>query len=843
MTLPYVKGWGNTSAKLVIVGESPSFGEGSAFTSNKNWREFDDVLKMSDINRNDVWFTYACKHYVPPNKRGGRKIPFLQRAKDAGVNMDEQVHNLSIEINSLSPNCVLALGNIALWATTGKSGITNYRGSILPGIGGKVVGSYDPRGLNIFEPAEFVGYWNKQVILFDTIRAKKQSAFNGINRPVRNLYIARNSDMILNFISRFSKATRPACDIEARGKCIPFCVGFSFNPNEGMCIPLWNKGESASILNVSDSEMAQMWILIQRILDENEIVGQNFKYDEDKLRRLGFNIRRLVSDTMMKLFACYPEFPKGLGFMTSILTEEPYYKDEGMYEGSAEDLMIGCARDSCVTKEIDLALDTEVDTIGTRKFFENFLMELHPMYLEVEAEGFNIDKEVRESLFKKYVGMSEDMQYRLWKILGYNININSPKQVSLMLYDNFGVTNRGQGTGEEEITAILNTGKLKPDQVAACDLVLKKRRVDKTLNHYLAAMPDYDGKMKTTYFLCLETGRTSTSQQSPPIRPEVEVRDEYNRKKSRVMGIAFQTITKHGDIGNDVRKQYVPEPGYVFLGVDSAQAEARVVFLLANDEDALYKIDHHDYHALTASWFFGGTEADYSKKALGYEHPIRFVGKTLRHAGHLGASPKRAMVNTDARKFGIDIKITQGFAQDALAKFHRNQPSIQKVFQEGIREALRKNNRWLIAGLPYGIDSICGGKRQFLERWDEELFRQSFSYIPQRSVSDNTKSAALRLRKREPKLARLILEAHDGLLYTVPESEVDYFAPIVKEEMERPISFEACSLPRRELIIPAEVEVGYNYMEFKKYKFKATEAEGLYDKFAHLLDKKISVNG
>ena len=820
--LPYVKGHGNNHPKLVIVGESPSPGETAAFQATKNWRVFYELLRDAGIHPQDVWFTYTCKHYVEPSPKKGRKIPFLVRAKNAGIDMDEQVSNLAIEINSLSPNCVLALGNTALWATTGKSGIGDYRGSILPGIGGKVVATYDPRGLNIWESGEFVGYWNRHIILFDMMRALKQSYFNGINRPARSLQICRSSGQLRDFLDRHKEFSKPANDIEARGSGLPFCNGFSFRPSEGITVPFWNKGEIENLLTIPDGEMVQMWLLMNYIYTHHEIVGQNFKYDEDKIVRLGFKPRKLVSDTMMKMFAISPELPLGLGFMTSIYTEEPFYKNEGMYEGSVEDLMIGCARDACVTKEIDLALEPELEALGMSKFYYNYLMELHSMYLGVENEGFYIDNEVRDKLFRKYIAWSEKLAYELYSIVGAVINVNSPKQVAVLLYDTFGISNRGGGTGEEEITDILNRQTLKLDggQRRALEIILEKRRVEKTLGHYLAAMPDFDGKMKTTYFLCLETGRTSTGQQDPPIRPEIEIRDGENKKKKKVMGTAFQTITKHGDIGADVREQYIPEKGHVFIQVDSAQAEARVVFLLANDEDALYKIDHHDYHALTASWFFGGTEDDYSKKKLGYEHPIRFVGKTLRHAGHLGATKKRAAisVNTDARKFKIDIKITESFADAALKKFHANQPSIQKVFQAGIQEALKRDKRYLTAGLPYGIDSPCGGKRQFLERWDDELFRQSYSYIPQRSVSDNTKSAALRFRKREPKLARLILEAHDGLLYMVPEREVDYVAPIIKEEMERPISFERCSIPRRDLVIPCEVEVGYNYKNLDKYR-------------------------
>lgn len=258
----------------------------------------------------------------------------------------------------------------------------------------------------------------------------------------------------------------------------------------------------------------------------------------------------------------------------------------------------------------------------------------------------------------------------------------------------------------------------------------------------------------------------------------------------------------------------------IFLQADSAQAEARVVFLLANDEQALKDIDEHDYHALTASWFFGGSESDYSKKVLGYESPIRFAGKTLRHAGHLGAKKRRASIelNTQARKYKIPITITEAVAERALKIFHMKQPKIQQVFHNGIIQCLERDKRFLTASVPYGVNAHFGGKRQFFERWGDELFRQALAYIPQRAISDNTKAAGLRLRKREPRL-RIVMEAHDALLFIVPENEVEYFAPLIKEEMERPIRFDTCSLPRRDLAIPCDIEIGYNYQELKKFKF------------------------
>ena len=155
-------------------------------------------------------------------------------------------------------------------------------------------------------------------------------------------------------------------------------------------------------------------------------------------------------------------------------------------------------------------------------------------------------------------------------------------------------------------------------------------------------------------------------------------------------------------------------------------------------------------------------------------------------------------------------------AERALQIFHAKQPRIQQIFQSGVVDCLKKN-RQLIAGLPWGIDAPCGGKRTFFERWGEELNRQAFSYIPQRTVSDNTKMAALRIRQQIP-LIKIVMESHDALLFSVPVSKLQEYSVIIKKEMERPIDFSQCSLRRRRLKIPCELETGKNYRDLSKFK-------------------------
>jgi len=819
--MKYIPGQGPLGASLFILGEAPSWEEeqeGKPFVGPAG-RELNKLCKDADVPRESAWVSNVFKYMIPSNPKG-KRIPAWVRAKMAGIDVDNSLKELQEEINGIKPNCILALGNTALWALSGKTKITNYRGSIMLGMGRKFVSTYHPAHLLHVDSGEFKGYWNRQLMIFDFKRAYKQSKFPELILPQRNLQIARSSSDLHEFYQRYKSKSKLAIDIESRGHCIPVCIGLAFNKNHGMTVPLWNVDNISSI---PDSDMISIWILLSEILMNHDIIGQNFNYDKDKIRRLGFTIRRLISDTMLKAFAINPELPKSLAFNTSIYTEEPFYKDDGMYEGSIQDLLLGCARDACVTYEINDAMDADIDELNQRPFYEDFLMKLPEFYLEIENTGFKVNTLVRDQLIEKYIKWDERLRFELYQLTKEVVNVNSPKQVRELLFVKLGMPTR-EGTGEEELTSLLNLQSFTNEtHRRIVELVLEDRRVRKTVSTYLMALPDYDGRMRTTCFPCLETGRSNNGQQDPPIRPTVEVIGEDGKKKKKSMGMAFQTITKHGDIGQDVRSQFEPDDGYIFVQGDSEQAEARVMSLLAQDEKALQAYDNHDIHALTASWFFGGTESQYSKKILGYECPERFIGKTLRHSGERGAKKRRAAteVNTSARKYKLPIKITEAQAEIALRTLHRNIPNIESVYFKEVVAVLQKN-RNLIAPVPYGVKAEYGGQRTFFERWSDELFRQAFSYLPQRSVTDNTKAAGIRIKKLIP-WVKIIMESHDSLLFMVPINRTNEAALIIKKEMERPLDFSNCSLPRHSLSIPCAIETGFNFQDLSKFKFRETE--------------------
>lgn len=554
----YVPGSGSTGASLLILSDCPTYEDTKAgrLFSGADGRELDYLLKEAGYNRADCWVTSVSKYEIAPNV-GKKKIPFHIRAKNDDVDILKELQDLQVELNTLKPNCILALGGAALWALKGSYNINQFRGSIMHGLGRKYVSTYHTNNLNRYGMSfEFKGYYNRQIMLFDFIRAIKQSRFPEYNPPQRVLEICRSSAHLYEFWSRYKKYLRVYPDIEAHGSCLPACIGLAFTKNHGMTVPLWNMD---GISNIPDSDMVQIWKLVDQILTEHECVGQNFNYDKDKLRRLGFKPRKVAGDLMLKGFAINPELPKGLAFFTSLYTEEPFYKDDGMYHGKIEDLLLGCARDSCVSCEVDLAMEPDLDEMGQRDYYENFLMTLPDFYLEIENNGFNVDPIQRDALLLKYIQWDEKIRHELYSLCGTEVNVNSPKQISILLFTNFKLPVRN-GTGEEELTSLLNlqNGIKDPMHRRVVELILEGRRVRKTISTYLMALPDFDGRMKTTCFPCLETGRSSNGQQEPPIRPVIEVIDENGKKKKKFLGIAFQTMTKHGDIGNDVRSMYTP---------------------------------------------------------------------------------------------------------------------------------------------------------------------------------------------------------------------------------------------------------------------------------------------
>lgn len=800
----YVPGTGPSNAQIAIVGEAPGYEEnkeGRPFIGSSG-RLLSKLLLEAGIKRSEVYTTNVIKYQPPGND--------IKRLSEIGITLRSQEENLQNELLTLSPNLILALGNTALTALTGRRGISKYRGSLLQAnYGGfKVLPTYHPAALLYNKDRTEKGgrdttVGGETIVIADLLKAKKNSFNKEFEKSTRILEIIKSEYQLYKFLESYSSKKIVSLDIESNGG-IPICIALAFTPYHAVSIPLLPISGLGGGLTLTNTEYISIWKTLSSFLNRPDIqfIGQNFKYDHEKLiapaKLLSeVSVGKLHADTSLMMGVAYAEFPKNLAFLTSLFTNEPFYKDEGREfnakKDRAENLLIYNCKDAAVTFEVKNALDEELEEFGSihkrdlKSFYYNYVNKLHDFYMDIEMEGLDVDLERRNELINSYQKQIEETHTELETLVGHEFNVRSNPTVRRVLVDELNLPAR-PNYQEDTIVALLGNHTISGSRESkVLGLIIQERQLRTNFN-YLKAEVDCDNKIRTSYRIAgTETGRTSTSVLKPPLRPIQS-------------GMAFQTIPKHGPFSSSIRSIFIPPPGYLFLEADLSQAEARIVAILSDDSYTLQLFDTEDIHRVTSSWIFNTDPGNITSDQ-------RFIGKVARHSGNYGTGKRTFMlsVNSLAKKFGLPIQISEKRAQEILDIFHTRTPKIRRVFQSEVKSQVSKDRT---------LFNPFGRMRQFFGNLkDEELYAQ----IPQSTVPDQVRHAGLRIKNRLPGI-RICAETHDALLFKVPEDKVDSYASVIKQELEVPIDFRSCSLPRGNLVIPAEISVGDRYSELKKVK-------------------------
>ena len=814
-----VKGRGFPS-KLMMVGDYPELGETHAF-EGKYETTLQELLKLNGQDISQHYVTYLFHDHFPSS--------LLPKAM-----MERAVEQLWKEIDAIEPNVVIAFGEIALNALTNRYGIKNYRGSVLPSTRTypKVVAMHHPRYLHyvaddliivrqkngdyrIVAKEKFAApHYHKYVMAADMARAIRHSRDKEFKYLQRNIIIPRDSAEVYSFLRRWKHIDIGACDIETI-HCFPATMALSCSRHEALSFPLFQQVHGYPMTQIPHKDLAEIWVMAHEFLASKKIVGQNFKFDEEKLNKLGFKVPNFHADLGMMAHTLDPELPINLAFQTSMQTEEPYYKDEGKdfnpKHDNIRDLLLYGGKDGAVEFELFEIADSDLKSQGLDRFYYEHVHPMHRIYREIQDRGMRIDEAIRLELIRKYQAQSHAIQHEIDGILEdfgvpvrkqadkswSRLNIRSPKQVKDVLFNVLGIPQRDK-TDEDTLFALIANVLKNPAHIRLCKGILDKRKVDKTLGTYLFAECDYDDRMRTQIRITgTETGRTSTATLDAPVRPTD-------------VGIAFQTMTKHGDIGADLRRMFVPDPGFVFLECDLSQAEPRIVALLSEDYELLKMFDTIDIHSWTASLCLD-IPMELVKKGSGERH----IGKQARNGGNYNMKKRRLMVevNTSAHKYSVPgwVDISEAKAGQILTKFHANSPKIREIFHAQVIEAIEET-RMLV--------NPFGRRRRFLGYMGDQLYMEGLAQIPQSTVGDQVKRA-MRLAKQEAPELQILCEAHDAFLSQVPVNDVQKYAALIKSKLELPIDFSHCTLPRGILYPVAECEVGENWLDLKKFKVAA----------------------
>ena len=809
----YVPGVGSFSAKLMIVGEAPGQKEDEQLTPfvGPAGELLNDALSLAGTSRSEVFITNVVKYRPPLND--------FSKLDHIGVSLTDSIRDLwDKEINKIKPNCILCVGEHSLNAVTGFNGIRNYRGSILRSRDGmiKVVPCIHPAALFPHGKDPGLPWVWKKIINHDINRAVEQSRFSEFRLPQRDLRIAHSSLDVFRFFQEYKNVSLAANDIESVN-CIPVCTGFAFNKHHALSIPLLRKIGNHHLTDMSQKEVIECWKLVQEQFHRLRLIGQNAKYDEFKQRLFGFSNLNFTSDTLLKFHTLFPEAPeKGLAMISSLFTEEPYYKDDGkeLKVGKVFDVkkfFTYNARDCAVEFECDEEMEKSLVEMGEHyklplvDFYYKYVMRAHSFFLEMENRGFAVDQAKKIELKNRYEFLQETVHERLVDQIGHDLNVKSyPIMYQLLFNELKFKPPKKDHTSEDTLVSLManqckgKDGDLKKQILEG---ILEERRIRDQLSRAINFTPDYDGRCKTSVKIVgTETGRRSTNILQKPVRP-------------KKIGLSFHTIPKHGRLARDIRSMFIPDKGSVFIQGDLSQAEARIVAVLAQDWELLEAFDKIDIHRRTAGLFFGYTG---NKLNLSHSHipivddlekdgPERFTGKTFRHAGNYDMRKHTAMVsfNTNAQKYEIKTSISEWKAGQFIEMFHDASPRIRKVFHEDIRSAL-DNGRTLIT--PYGRPRIFHGKH------DSDLYGEGYAQIPQSTVSDTTLSAALAMWDEighDNQTGFFVSENHDALVMQVPIKEYVTYAMALKKHMTRQIDFSRnCTLHRKYVLtIPVDLEV------------------------------------
>lgn len=506
---------GPLDAKILFIGESP--GQSEEQYKRPFIGDSGDMLMnclgRAGVSREEVRLANLC-HYRPQ----GNKFEYLVDS----TQLAEGISELEEYLSKHRPNVICCLGSQVLRILTGKNNIHAWRGSILEG-------PQKIKTIATFHP-DYVLRDRTLYPIFDTDirRVVEDSKFPELKTPQRTYIINPRGLELEECVERLCNAEKISVDIEStrkgdKGTKHILCIGFAPNANTGICIP--NDG-SAEISNA-----------YSRILNGNAKKIFHFgTFDVEALYLNGYSTNNYWWDTLTGQHILNIELPKGLDFLTSIYTREPYYKATGRAEipgdtkewGSKVDkqeLYVYNCKDVCVTFEIQELQEKELTGRDLEMF--HYEMSLIPVGHSMSRNGLLVDMERRTQFEKGLYHRWAKLQAIIDTITGKSLNVRSPK-LKDVLYGDFKLPVRRNRDGsittdEDAIVSLLtyctdHIASLKTEKsirewhtkLLILKAILEIRGIRQMLSTYIKAEVSYDDRIRSVYkFSSTDTGRSA----------------------------------------------------------------------------------------------------------------------------------------------------------------------------------------------------------------------------------------------------------------------------------------------------------------------------------------------
>ena len=529
-------------------------------------------------------------------------------------------------------------------------------------------------------------------------------------------------------------------------------VSFSFEANSGYYLPIAHQEKTA----ISRDE-ALRWL--KQIIEANQdkVIGQNLKYDLQVLRNHQINIKRFYADTMLMSYSINSTASRHnldalAEYYLNIKTikfEDVMGKGKNKLKNFSEvpikEATNYAAEDADITLQLFRTFETKIDD-KTTKMLQEIEYPMIFVLMEMEATGALIDIKHLNSLSNNFGSKLINLVQKIHKHSGVVFNIDSPKQLSEVLFDKMGIEAKGlkktssgyYSTSESVLQKLADENEIIKD-------ILEYRTLAKLKSTYtdkLSEICDLGSRVHTSYHQAVtSTGRLSSSDpnlQNIPIR------------------------TKDGIV---IREAFIAPQGKKLLAIDYSQIELRLMAHYSNDEIMVKSFNNNeDIHKRTASEIFGVDIQD-------VDDDMRRKAKTINFGLLYGMSA-----------FGLSnqLSVTRAEADIFLESYFDRYSGVSAFMKNIVEDAKGKKYVETLHGRKIHVPNIESSN--YLMRQASE--RAAINGPLQGSAADIIKIAMIKIAEwieGNDQEIKMILQVHDELIFEVPDSYgEENIEPIIK---------------------------------------------------------------
>ncbi len=559
-------------------------------------------------------------------------------------------------------------------------------------------------------------------------------------------------------------------------------ISISCEDDVGYYIPINHRG------NESEIQLPESLVLeqLKSLLEDPRLkkIGQNLKYDGSIFLNHGIRIDGIGADTMVADYVLDPEGKHGLDtlakktFDYQMLTYEEVCgkgKDQIPFDlVTVETATRYSAEDAWMTWNLWRVFRPRIAAEGLLRVFAEVDIPLVPVLMDMEWAGVSIDVPYLESLNREFnadlVKIGEEIQ----KYTQGPINLNSPKQLGKLLFEDLKLPTQGKTkTGFSTDASVLEV--LAPLHPVPA-LILQHREVAKLLGTYVEPLPKLrdakTGKIHAGFHQTVAaTGRLSSSDPN------------------------LQNIPIRSARGERIRRAFIPSPGNLLLSADYSQIELRLLAEMSRDTELVASFKRgEDVHRRTASEIFGvGVDQINDEQ--------RAVAKAINFGLMYGKSA-----------FGLaqELSISRTEAKDRIDRYFARYSGVKQFLDSLILGAKDRGFVTTLLGRKRVLRDIHA--RNPALRANAE--RMAMNTPIQGTAADLMKLAMIRLDERlknEKARSKFIIQVHDEVVLDCDRDELDSVKNWVKDAMENAFQ----GIVEHEVPFTVNLAVGENWMDLK----------------------------